>query len=82
MKTPIIKIGNSRGVRIPKPLLAQLGPVSEVEISAQGDTLVIRPMAHPRQGWEAQFQAMAALGDDKPCDETPATRFDEEEWQW
>lgn len=35
MRTKIINIGNSRGIRIPKPLLKESGLDSEVEISAK-----------------------------------------------
>ena len=43
MKTRIVRIGNSQGIRIPKPLLEQTGLRGEVEISAQDDSLIIRP---------------------------------------
>jgi antitoxin component of MazEF toxin-antitoxin module len=59
IKTPLIKIGNSRGIRIPKVLIDQIGLGDEVEIDAQRGQLVIRPIACPRNGGEEQFQAMA-----------------------
>jgi antitoxin MazE len=82
VKTRIVKIGNSRGIRIPKLLLdqAKLGP--EVEISAQRDQLVIRPTSRPRHGWEERFRAMAARGDDRLLDEPMLTQWDKSEWQW
>lgn len=69
VKTQIIKIGNSRGIRIPKLLLEQAGLGAEVEISVQRDQLVIRPAARPRHGWDEQFRAMAECGDDRLLDE-------------
>ena len=58
----IIPIGNSRGVRIPKPLLEQTGLRGEVEITAEDGSLVIRPVKKPRDGWASAFQEMARRG--------------------
>ena len=83
MKTSIVRIGNSRGVRIPKALLEQSGLEGEVEIRCEGKSLVIEPSQHPRAGWEAAFREMAARGDDESIDgDWPATKFDEDEWEW
>jgi len=84
IKTRIIKIGNSQGVRIPKLLLDQLGFGTEVEITVQQNNLVIRPLQHPRHGWEAQFREMAAHGDDQLLDGdiVSLTSWDDEEWEW
>jgi antitoxin MazE len=84
IRTRIIKIGNSRGIRIPKLLLDQFGLSEEVEIAAQLNQLVIRPISHPRDGWEEQCRLMAERGDDKLVDDMPAslTRWDDEEWEW
>ena len=49
MKGRIIRMGNSQGIRIPKALLDQTGLSGEVEISAEGNALVIRP-APPANG--------------------------------
>jgi antitoxin MazE len=84
MKSRIIRIGNSQGIRIPKPLLEQTGLRGEVEISVQEGALVIKPAARPRAGWATAFQEMAARGDDALLDEghLPATSWDEDEWEW
>lgn len=83
MRTRIVRIGNSQGVRISKRLLEQTGLKEEVEIEAEGNTLVIRSVAGPRAGWEEAFQAMALEGDDALLDdETVPTRWDEDEWRW
>jgi antitoxin MazE len=83
MKTKIIKIGNSQGVRIPKPLIEQTGLTDEVEINIQGDTLVISVARKPREDWENSFLAMAAAGDDALLDDTVQTSdWDDEEWEW
>ena len=84
MKTRIIRIGNSRGIRIPKPLLEQSGLCGEVEISVQNGSLVIYSARKPRAGWSAAFRQMAARGDDALLDADAAApaRFDEDEWEW
>lgn len=84
MKTRIIKIGNSQGVRIPKTLLEQTRLGEEVEIEAQDDQIVIRPATYPRQGWEEAFRQMAERGDDRLLDSdlTGQTEWDRKEWQW
>ena len=84
MKTRIVPIGNSQGVRIPKLLLEQTGLAGEVEISAEDEAIVIRPAKKPRAGWAAAFQRMAESGDDSLLDEGAPTpsRWDEDEWEW
>ncbi|MGD1048134.1 MAG: AbrB/MazE/SpoVT family DNA-binding domain-containing protein [Candidatus Krumholzibacteriaceae bacterium] len=84
MKTKIIKIGNSRGIRIPKPLITQAGIQDEVDISLEENRLVIIPADHPRSDWAEAFRAMAARGDDSLLDNVGAmgTIWDEEEWEW
>ncbi|MEO1148297.1 MAG: AbrB/MazE/SpoVT family DNA-binding domain-containing protein [Cyanobacteria bacterium J06638_22] len=73
IRSHIIKIGNSQGIRIPKPLLEQSGIKGEVEIELQDGGLIVRPVQHPRQGWEEAFAAMSANGDDRLLDAETVT---------
>ena len=84
MKTRIVKIGNSHGIRIPKPLLEQTGLSGEVEIQAAENGLVIQPVKKARAGWAAAFEKMARRGDDVLLDDVSPTQspWDEEYWQW
>ena len=85
MRTRIVKIGNSLGVRIPKVLLEQSRLEEEVEIEAFDRQIVIRAAHKPRDGWDAAFQAMARNGDDKLLDANEVdglSSWDETEWQW
>jgi antitoxin MazE len=82
LRTHIIRIGNERGIRIPEAMLEQLGEGDEVELVAEQDRLVIRPASHPREGWDEQFRAMAARGDDRLLDEPVATDWDGTDWAW
>ena len=84
MKTRIVRIGNSKGIRIPKPLLEQAGLGEEVDIEARSDSIVIRSATKPRQGWSQAFQKMAKQGEDQLLlGETPnLSSWDEAEWEW
>jgi antitoxin MazE len=84
MKSRIVKIGNSQGIRIPKPLIEQTGINDEVEIEVSGNALVIRPARPPRTGWEEAFHAMSAAGDDKllEAESVETSRWDSTEWEW
>jgi len=84
MKTRIVKIGNSQGVRIPRLLLNQLQLKGEVELAVKQNQLVIRPSHRPRQGWEEQFKKMAEKQDDRLLDEDAISlsQWDKDEWQW
>jgi len=84
MRARVIKIGNSKGIRIPKPLLEQTGIINDVELEIENNQIVIRPVSSPRAGWENAFRAMAEKGDDALVigDENISHAWDEEEWQW
>ena len=82
MRANLIRIGNSRGIRIPKPLLEQAGLGSTVELLVEKGRLVIRPDHSPRQGWEEAFRAMAERGDDGVLLGKIANAFDRDEWTW
>ncbi len=84
MKARIIKIGNSKGIRIPKVLLEQSRVSEEVELEVQGNQILIRPASRPRDGWEDAFRSMAEKGEDRLFDVTLAapSQWDKEEWRW
>jgi antitoxin MazE len=84
MKTRIVRIGNSRGVRLPKLLIEQTGLSDEVTIEAEGNRLVISAARRARAGWAQAFRAMGAAGDDRLLDADTLTRsdWDRREWQW
>jgi antitoxin MazE len=84
VKTRIIKIGNSQGIRIPKPILEQLGFSEEVELEILPDQLIVRSPHLARHDWEEQFKAMAEAEDDQLLDDETLTltEWDEREWEW
>ncbi|MDP3148286.1 MAG: AbrB/MazE/SpoVT family DNA-binding domain-containing protein [Ignavibacteria bacterium] len=85
MKTQVIKIGNSRGIRIPKSLLEQSGLGKEVDIEVREDELIVRSIDKPRKNWAEGFRAMAEQKDDTLLDVNDSSiqnRWDKEEWDW
>jgi antitoxin MazE len=84
MKTRIVRIGNSQGIRIPKLLLERSKLVEEVEMEALDNEIVIRAAKQPRQDWESAFRAMAERGDDELLDKNLETQsqWGQADWQW
>jgi antitoxin MazE len=84
VKSRIVKIGNSQGIRIPKLLLEQTNLGEEVELELQEDRIIVRPIDQVRRHWEESFKAMAERGDDELLDGEALmpTVWDEEEWEW
>ncbi len=84
IKSRIIKIGNSQGIRIPKILLAQAKLGDEIEVEVQGDKLIVRSVRSTRQGWDEQFAEMARRGDDTLIDSEAVNinSWDKDEWEW
>jgi antitoxin MazE len=84
IRARIIKIGNSQGIRIPKPVLEQAGLRGEVEIDVREGQIVLSAASEPRAGWDAAFEMMARAGEDELLDgQAPLpTLWDDEEWHW
>jgi antitoxin MazE len=81
IRARIVAIGNSQGVRIPKPLLEQAGISGDVELHAEDGRIVIAAPRRARAGWAEAAAALHARGEDGVI-ETPAPVFDHEEWDW
>lgn len=82
MRTHLVPIGNSRGLRIPKALLEATGITDAVDLAIEGQQLVVRPVRAPRAGWQEAARAMAERGEDQLLDPATPTAFDEAEWEW
>jgi len=81
MKARIVRIGNSQGIRIPKPLLEQAGLEDEVELHAEPGRIVIATARRARAGWADAARALHADGGDL-LESTGPTTFDRSEWEW
>jgi len=85
MITKIIKIGNSRGIRIPKSIIDQSGIKNEVELEVKNDKIIIKSLSEIRKNWSLAFQKMSKSNDDLLLDENTLTNqssWDNKEWTW
>ncbi len=64
MEAPIIKIGNSKGLRLSKTLLDKYNIKDKVELILEKDHIILKPIASPRKNWEVDFKRMRDNGDD------------------
>jgi antitoxin MazE len=84
MKAHVVRIGNSRGIRIPKSILEQCQLHGAVDLIVQQGQLVVRSSARARAGWDEAFQHMHREGDDKLIDrDSPSSsEWDRKDWTW
>jgi antitoxin MazE len=80
MKARLVRIGNSRGIRLPKAIIDPVGLDDEVELRVEDQRLVIVPAARARAGWA---EAVLALGAERATElDAAPTHVDEAEWHW
>lgn len=65
METSIIKIGNSKGLRLSKTILEKYHIKDKVELVLEKEQIIIRPIGTPRKNWEEKFRKMAENEDDQ-----------------
>lgn len=65
METAIIKIGNSKGLRLSKTILEKYNIKDKVELILEMGQIVIKPIEIPRKNWESAFKKMKEEGDDE-----------------
>jgi antitoxin MazE len=83
MRTELVRIGNSRGIRIPKLIIEQCGFGEKVELRVENHRLIVSPQRAPRQGWEEIFRAAGPATEDKLLlEDAGANEFDHKEWKW
>lgn len=65
MEVSIRKMGNSQGILIPKPILAQVGLEGTADLQVRDGVIEIRPVRrNPREGWAEDARRLASEGDD------------------
>lgn len=83
MKSKLVRIGNSKGVRIPKTVIEQAGLRDEVELEVQDNVVIIRSSSGVRRDWAAQFKDIAKQKEDALLDDVVSTsEWDDTEWEW
>jgi antitoxin MazE len=65
MEMPIVRIGNSKGIRLSKIILEKYEIKDSVEVIMEDDYIVLKPINQPRKGWDEAFKKMHESGDDK-----------------
>lgn len=81
MIVPIIQIGNSRGIRLPKAVLEQCRITDRVDIEVHKGNITVRPYNNPREGWAEQMKKMHERHEDGLL--IPDTvDLDFEGWEW
>jgi antitoxin MazE len=65
METSIIKIGNSKGLRLSKTILEKYNIKDKVELILEKGQIILKPIKLPRKNWEKEFKKMSEKGDDK-----------------
>jgi antitoxin MazE len=64
MEIPVIKIGNSRGIRLSKTILKRYNITDRVDLELRKNHIHIKGLSRPRKGWEKAFTEMNAKGED------------------
>ncbi len=82
MKTRLVRIGNSRGVRLPKAIIGEAGLTEEVELVVRDGAVVIARTTSARSGWADAAKQMRERDGDLLLDPPVPTLFDEREWEW
>lgn len=85
MISKIIKIGNSRGIRIPKSIIDQSGINNSVELEVDDDRIIIKSLSEIRKNWDIAFQKMGENKDDNLLDNETLLQqssWDDDEWTW
>jgi antitoxin MazE len=77
-----VRIGNSRGIRIPKPILEQAGLEDEVTLTVTERGIIIKSTDRPRRDWAIAAKVLCERGEDGLLDEPTPTAFDKEDWEW
>jgi antitoxin MazE len=83
MRTKLVRIGNSKGVRLPKPILEQSGITDEVDLKVEeGRVILMRPEKHPREGWTESIAAIGPDNEDWSDWQNMPSEALEEDWTW
>jgi antitoxin MazE len=65
MEASIIKIGNSKGLRLSKTILEKYNIKEKVELILEKGQIIIRPIEKPRKDWDIEFKKMRLNDDDR-----------------
>ena len=81
MEAKIVRIGNSKGLRLSKTILEKYNIKDKVELVFETDGILLKPISEPRKGWVAQLLKMHELGDDNLMIDDVFEEEEFEEWK-
>ncbi len=81
MEVSIIKIGNSKGIRISKTILERYNIRDTVDLILEKGQIILRPLSRPRKGWDKAFKQMNENGDDRLLFDDVFENENLEEWK-
>ena len=84
MKSKVIKVGNSKGILLPKHIIKVYEIQDEVQIELREDCIVLTPLKDPKSNWESLYQNEIKSKSDQDNNDWQnfSNKFDEEEWTW
>lgn len=81
MEISVIKIGNSKGIRLSKTLLDRYNIKDRVNLIMEKGQIILKPISEPRKDWEKAFEKMARNGDDNLLIDDVFDDENMEEWK-
>lgn len=81
MLSDVVRIGNSKGIRIPVQILKECSIKDKIHLEVQDGKIIITPVNNPRENWDAEFKLMHENGDDKLIIDD-ILDDDMEDWEW
>ena len=81
MRAKLRKIGNSKGIQIPKAIIDEIGLGTEVELTVENRRLIVSPVSGARNGWDEAFKELVPVVEQDIVN-TIENEFDREEWAW
>ena len=82
LKARLVRIGNSKGIRLPKPILEQTRLTEDVVLQVRDRSIIVSPARRPREAWADAAKRLRAETRGGLLDPSRPTRFDQEEWEW
>ena len=81
MILPVVRIGNSKGIRLPKAILEQCRITDHVDVEVHKENITLKPHKKSREGWAEQMKKMhQRVEDDLLIPDNVDLDF--EGWEW
>ena len=77
----VVRIGNSKGIRLPKAILEQCHITDQVDVEVNKQNITLKAHRQPREGWAEQMKKMHERGDDQLLIPDNVD-LDFEGWEW